>query len=46
MRLKKAVADSPEIMDRVKTARLPVYYAMLEIAKEEKNRKTRRLCCY
>jgi hypothetical protein len=32
----KAVADSPEILDRVKTARLPVYYAMLEIAKDEK----------
>lgn len=31
----KAVADSPEILNRVKTARLPVYYAMLEIAKEE-----------
>jgi len=35
----KAVADSPEILDRVKTARLPVYYAMLEIAKEEKTGK-------
>lgn len=35
----KAVADSHEILDRVKTARLPVYYAMLEIAKEEKTGK-------
>jgi len=35
----KAVADSPEILDRVKTARLPVYYAMLEIAKDEKTGK-------
>jgi hypothetical protein len=32
----KAVAGSPEILQRVKTARLPVYYAMLEIAKDEK----------
>jgi hypothetical protein len=32
----KAVSDSPEILQRVKTARLPVYYAMLEIAKDEK----------
>ncbi len=35
----KAVSDSPEILDRVKTARLPVYYAMLEIAKDEKTGK-------
>ena len=35
----KAVANSPEILDRVKTARLPVYYAMLQIAKEEKTGK-------
>jgi hypothetical protein len=35
----KAVADSPEIVERVKTARLPVYYAMLEIAKDEKTGK-------
>ena len=35
----KSVADSLEILQRVKTARLPVYYAMLEIAKEEKTGK-------
>lgn len=35
----KAVSDSPEILGRVKTARLPVYYAMLEIAKDEKTGK-------
>ena len=35
----KAVSGSPEILDRVKTARLPVYYAMLEIAKDEKTGK-------
>jgi hypothetical protein len=35
----KAVTGSPEILDRVKTARLPVYYAMLEIAKDEKTGK-------
>src|SRR6185295_2220499 len=35
----KEVSESPEILDRVKTARLPVYYAMLEIAKEEKTGK-------
>ncbi len=35
----KAVTDSPEILQRVKTARLPVYYAMLEIAKDEKTGK-------
>jgi hypothetical protein len=35
----KSVADSPEILQRVKTARLPVYYAMLEIAKDEKTGK-------
>lgn len=35
----KAVSKSPEILDRVKTARLPVYYAMLEIAKDEKTGK-------
>ncbi len=32
----KAVRKSPETLSRVKTARLPVYYAMLEIAKSEK----------
>lgn len=35
----KEVADSPDILQRVKTARLPVYYAMLEIAKDEKTGK-------
>lgn len=35
----KAVSGSPEIVDRVKTARLPVYYAMLEIARDEKTGK-------
>lgn len=35
----KAVSKSPEILERVKTARLPVYYAMLEIAKAEKTGK-------
>lgn len=35
-RAEKAVAESPEILIRVKSARLPVYYAMLEIAKDEK----------
>lgn len=35
----KAVSGNPEIRERVKTARLPVYYAMLEIAKEEKTGK-------
>ena len=32
----KAVSKQPEILDRVKSARLPVYYAALEIAKSEK----------
>ena len=35
----KAVSKSPEILERVKTVRLPVYYAMLEIAKDEKTGK-------
>lgn len=35
----KAVSDSPEFEDHVKTARLPVYYAMLEIARGEKTGK-------
>jgi hypothetical protein len=35
-RAEKAVSNSPEILERVKTARLPVYYAMLEIAKSDK----------
>ncbi len=38
-RAEKAMSDSPEILERVKTARLPVYYAMLEIAKDEKTGK-------
>lgn len=32
----KAASRSPEILQRIKTARLPVYYAMLQIAKDEK----------
>lgn len=35
----KEAAASPETLQRVKTARLPVYYAMLEIAREEKTGK-------
>ena len=35
----KAVSEYPEFLDRVKTARLPVYYAMLEIARNEKTGK-------
>jgi hypothetical protein len=35
-RAEKSVSGSPEILQRVKTARLPVYYAMLEIARDEK----------
>jgi hypothetical protein len=31
----KAVAKSPELLGRVKTARMPVHYAMLEIARAE-----------
>ena len=38
-RAEKAVAGSPEQLHRVKSARLPVYYAMLEIAKDEKTGK-------
>ena len=34
-RAEKSVSSSPEVLQRVKSARLPVYYAMLEIAKEE-----------
>ena len=33
------MAGSPDILQRVRTARLPVYYAMLEIAREEKTGK-------
>jgi hypothetical protein len=36
----QAVAKSPELLGRVRVARLPVYYAMLEIAKEEKTGQT------
>lgn len=32
----KITAAQPELLDRVKSARLPVYYAMLEIARKEK----------
>lgn len=35
----RGVAGSPEILQHVKTARLPVYYAMLEIARDEKTGK-------
>ncbi len=35
----KAVSGSPDVLQRVKTARLPVYYAMLEIARNEKTGK-------
>jgi hypothetical protein len=38
-RAEKAVAGNPEILERVKVARLPVYYAMLEIARDEKTGK-------
>ena len=35
-RAEKSVADSPEVLARVHTARLPVSFAMLEIARAEK----------
>jgi|WetSurMetagenome_2_1015567.scaffolds.fasta_scaffold05031_5 hypothetical protein len=38
-RAEKAVAGSPELLERVKVARLPVYYAILEIARDEKTGK-------
>ncbi len=38
-RAEKAVSGTPEILKRVETARLPLYYAMLEIAKDEKTGK-------
>ena len=38
-RAEKAVSESPEILERVRKARLPVYYAMLEIARDEKTGK-------
>lgn len=33
------MAGSPQVLERVRTARLPVYYAMLQIAKDEKTGK-------
>jgi hypothetical protein len=38
-RAEKAVAESPDILEHVKIARLPLYYAMLEIARDEKTGK-------
>jgi hypothetical protein len=38
-RAEKAVSGSPEVLERVKVARLPLYYAMLQIAKDEKTGK-------
>jgi len=38
-RAEKAVSESPEILEHVRKARLPVYYAMLEIARAEKTGK-------
>ncbi|MEO8962035.1 MAG: DUF4838 domain-containing protein [Ginsengibacter sp.] len=38
-RAEKAVSGSPELLQRVKTARLPVHYAMLEIARDQKTGK-------
>ena len=38
-RAERKVARSPEYLQRVKLARLPIYYAMLEIAKFEKTGK-------
>jgi hypothetical protein len=38
-RAEKAVAVTPEILKRVKVARMPVSYAMLEIARDEKTGK-------
>jgi len=38
-RAEKAVSGTPEILERVRVARLPVYYAMLEIARDEKTGK-------
>lgn len=35
-RAQKAVSGSPELTERIKTARMPLYYAMLEIAQDEK----------
>jgi hypothetical protein len=38
-RAEKAVSVSPEVLERVRVARLPVYYAILEIARDEKTGK-------
>jgi hypothetical protein len=38
-RAEKAVSGSPEVLEHVRVARLPVYYAMLEIARDEKTGK-------
>jgi hypothetical protein len=38
-RAEKAVAGSPEMLHRVKVARMPVQYAILEIARDEKSGK-------
>jgi hypothetical protein len=38
-RAEKAVTESPEILEHVRKARLPVYYAILEIARAEKTGK-------
>jgi hypothetical protein len=38
-RAEKAVSDSPEILDRVRTARMPLAYATLEIARAVKTGK-------
>jgi hypothetical protein len=38
-RAEKAVAGSPELLERVKVARLPVSFALLEIARDERTGK-------
>jgi hypothetical protein len=38
-RAEKAVAGSPELLERVKVARLPLNYAILQIARDEKTGK-------
>jgi hypothetical protein len=38
-RAEKLVSHSPELLSRVHTARLPIHYAMLEIARAEKTGK-------
>jgi hypothetical protein len=37
----QAVSGEPELLERVKTARLPVYYAILEIARDDGTLKPR-----